>query len=140
MEEKYNENAKEAKEKGVKERGVGAFQYIFFLRINLELALIFLVISWSFFAINFSQGTSTRSLFDSRTISNIPLNSDLHWFNMVISLLITWLVVMMVMRMFKKVESLKQCMETFGKTLMIESPSFVYVDPENVRKYFKKKY
>ena len=62
MEEKYNENAKEAKEKGVKERGVGAFQYIFFLRINLELALIFLVISWSFFAINFSQGTSTRSL------------------------------------------------------------------------------
>ena len=124
----------------IQERGITAFQYILFLRILLELAFIFLVISWSSFAINFSQETSTRSLFDSTTISNIPPNSDLQWFNLVISFLIPWLVVMMMLRISKKVGSLKPSTETFSQTLMIESSSFVDVDPDNVRKYFERKY
>ena len=107
----------------IKERGVGAYQYILFLRMVLQMAVIFLPISWASFTINFSQQTFSGSLFDSTTSSNIPSNSKLHWFNIIISFLTPWLVVMMVIRLSKKVGHLKPCTKTFNRTLIVESSS-----------------
>ena len=126
----------------IRERGVAAYQYILFLRMLLKLSVIFLVISGVSLGINISQGTS-RSSFKSTISSNIPLNSELHWFNVILSFFTPWLVVMMVMRLSKKIGNMKPLTKTFNRTLMIESSFYANGEAgstKDVMEYFENKY
>ena len=62
----------------IRETGVAAYQYIMFLRMHLQLAVIFCFISAVSLAINISQNFDPKAAFDSSTSSNIPPKSELH--------------------------------------------------------------
>ena len=127
----------------IRERGVGAYQYILFLRTVLQLSVVFLLVSGVSLAINTSQQTFHESHFDSTTSSNIPPNSELNWFNVIISFFIPWLVFIMVTRLSKKIGDMKPLTKTFNRTLIIESSFYRTGNPgstKNVTEYFEKKY
>ena len=123
----------------VKERGVSAYHFIMFLRMFLNLAGIFSVISGISLVIHVSQGDSGFSTFELTTSNSIPHNSKLHWFNLVISFFTPWLVIYKVWQMSKKFGLLKPMTKTFSSTLFIENNPLISNIAEVVE-YFERKY
>jgi len=124
-----------------KERGIGAFHCIIFLRFIIKLGLVLSFMSLATLAINISQENGSEYSFRSTTTSTIPGNSSLQIFNLLLLFCIPWIVVLMMVQLFKRIGKLKPKPRTFNRTLMMENLSgFDKNVEQTVQNYVQRKF
>merc|ERR1719186_1799020 len=103
-----------------KEKGRAAFNYINFQRMLLFMALVSLVISSVSLLTNYTGHQSKDNPFAKTTIINLSDNSPLHWFNIITSFILPWLVVMVVKKFMVFRDRIASTSNEESRTLVIE--------------------
>ena len=123
-----------------KEKGRAAFNYINFQRMLLFMALVSLVISSVSLITNYTGHQSKDSPFAKTTITNLSDNSLLHWFNIITSFILPWLVVMVVKQFMVSRDKIASPSNEDSRTLVIEGLDPVTFSNAAIEEYFANNY
>eukprot|EP00092_Neocalanus_flemingeri_P024100 GFUD01026146.1.p1 GENE.GFUD01026146.1~~GFUD01026146.1.p1 ORF type:complete len:520 (+),score=107.25 GFUD01026146.1:67-1626(+) len=123
-----------------KNKGRAALSYINFQRMLLFMAMVSLVISIISLLTNITGLTNVPIYFHKTTIANLDEHSPLHWFNIVISFLLPWLVVFVVRQFMVDKDKRASPTREESSTLVIEGLDPVTFSDLTIAEYFRNHY
>jgi len=121
------------------ERGIAALHYIHFQRMMFFTALLYLVTSCISLLINLSGNQMGEHIyFQQTTISNLGDNSLLHYYNIVASFLLPWLVLAVVIKFMSNCDMTKKdCSSCQGSsTLVMEGLTRNIPSDSDIKQYY----
>merc|ERR1719431_1319389 len=125
------------------EKGNAALQYIRFQRVMLFTALMYLVISTISMIINLTGKQSSEEFpFYQTTITNLSDNSPLHYFNIIASFILPWLVLLVISKFMGDSETEKTLCSSCeaSSTLVMEGMIHDIPSDKDIENYYRTTY